>query len=68
MLALDLARDKIETWCALLDLLDHLRSRVRRALDDYESELVHDQWLVAELTREVEAFSRYAAYRHRRRP
>jgi hypothetical protein len=63
----DGSRDKVEVWIALLDLLDRLRQRVGYALEDYESQLQFDEELVAELTAEVEAFSRYAAYRYRRR-
>jgi len=65
---LDAAAEKIEVWIALLDLLDRLRARVGYALDDYESELLHDEALVRELTSEVQAFSRLAAHIRRRRP
>jgi hypothetical protein len=66
---LNAARDRLEVWIALLTLLDRLRARVGRALGDYESEMIHDEALVAELTEQVETFSRFAAHFHRgRRP
>lgn len=64
---LNAARDRVELWIALLNLLDRLRARVGDALDNFESELVYDDALAAELTEEVQTFSRYAAHLHRRR-
>jgi hypothetical protein len=61
------SRDKIEVWIALLNLLDRLRARVGYALEDFEDVLAYDEELVAELTREVESFSRFAAHRYNRR-
>ena len=63
---LNAAADRVEVWIALLTLLDRLRARVGRALDDFESDMVHDDALAAELTEEVQTFSRYAAHFRRR--
>jgi hypothetical protein len=64
---LNAARDRRDVWIALLTLLDRLRARVGNALEDFESELIYDERLAAELKDEVETFSRFAADAHRRR-
>jgi hypothetical protein len=64
---LDASRDRIEVWCVLLGLLHRLTKRVDGALADYEQLLEFEQELVEELKAEVKGFTRYAAYRHRRR-